>query len=259
LARQGIFRFFPGVNSANADVTSSGTGNNIVTRVVDSAGNPLDPATISANIKRETGANVTVGPLQSFNVFGDSLNPGDPFRKRIDPRVYVTKLLNVMPLPNAYDGAATIGGVPVDGLNTAVIRWVRRTTGGSPGGTGENIDAYNRKQINIKIDHNFNQRNRLSGTWVHESHYSDNNDTAPWPTGVPGEIREKPNVRTLNFTTTLTPNLLNEARYAYRSTSLEWTSAIETPGQKEKAISYLPVINGYPVYIRPAMFPNHVV
>src|SRR5262249_23940916 len=146
-----------------------------------------------------------------------------------------------------------------DGLNTGVVRWTRRTTGASPGGTGENIDAYNRHQINIKIDHNFNQKHRLGGTWVRESHYSDNHDLAPWPTGLPGETRENPRVRTLNFTSTLTPNLLNEARYAYRATSLEWTSAIETPGRKDDAIKFLPVINGYPVYVRPAMFPNHVL
>src|SRR5207249_848212 len=107
--------------------------------------------------------------------------------------------------------------------------------------------------------HNFNQRNRLSGTWVREKHYSDNNDLAPWPNGYPGEIREDPSVRTLNFTSTLSANLLNEARYNYRVTSLQWTAAIETPGVKDKALPFLPVINGYPVYIRPTMFPNNVI
>jgi hypothetical protein len=247
-ARQGIFRFFPGVNNGNADVIANGSGATRTVPVVDKAGNPLSQTQVGAT-----------GPLTSFNVFGDALNPGDPNRKAPDSTGYIAKLMNSMPMPNAYDGATTIGGVPVDGLNTAVIRWVRRTTGVSPGGTGEVIDAYNRKQINIKIDHNFSQKHRLSGTWVKESHYSNNNDTAPWPTGVPGEIREDPTVRTLNFTSTLTANLLNEARYAYRSTSLQWTSAIETPGVKDKALGFLPVINGYPVYIRPALFPNHVL
>ena len=41
----------------------------------------------------------------------------------------------------AYDGPATNGGFAVDGLNTAVHRWVRRTVAGSAGGTGENLDA----------------------------------------------------------------------------------------------------------------------
>ena len=164
-----------------------------------------------------------------------------------------------MPLPNAYDGAATIGNVSVDGLNTAVHRWVRRTVGGSGGGTGENVEAYNRRQINIKIDHHFNQNHRLSGNWVRESHYTDNNNLSPWPAGYNGQLREDPRVRTLNFTSTLTPNLLNEFRYSYRVTTLHWDPAIETPGVKDKALAFLPQINGYPVYIRPVLFANHVI
>src|SRR6185295_1450830 len=126
-------------------------------------------------------------------------------------------------------------------------------------GNGGVIESYNRNQINIKIDHNFNQKHRLSGTWVRERHYTDNNDLSPWPTGYNGEIREAPSVRTLNFTSTLSPNLLNEFRYGDRLNELHWNPAIETPGVKDKALSFLPVINGYPVYLRPVMFNNHVL
>jgi len=243
LARQGIFRFFPGVNNGNADTTPSGTGATRIAPVVDKLGNPL-AAPVGAT-----------GPMQSFNVFGDALNPGDPLRRRMDPSGYMTSFLGVMPLPNAYDGG--VG----DGLNTATHRWVRRTVAGSAGGTGENLDAYNRKQINIKIDHHFNQNHRLSGNWVRESHYTDNNNLSNWPTGYNGQLRENPRVRSLNFTSTLSPNLLNEFRYAYRLTTLHWDSAIVTPAVQEEAIKYLPVINGYPVYVRPTLFnfPNHVL
>ncbi|MBI2150777.1 MAG: hypothetical protein HYU27_09270, partial [Acidobacteria bacterium] len=248
-ARQGIFRFFAGVNNGNADVTASGSGASRVAPVVDKAGNPLAASQIPG----------ATGPMQTFSVFGDSLNPGDPNRRRMDPTGFMTKIIQNMPLPNAYDGAATIGGVSVDGLNTAVHRWVRRTVAGGAGGTGANVEAYNRKQINLKIDHHFNQNHRLSGTWVRESHYTDNNDLSPWPTGYNGEVRENPRVRTLNFTSTLSPNLLNEFRYGYRVTTLHFTPAIETPGVKEEAFKFLPQINGYPVYIRPVLFANHVI
>src|SRR6185295_3392427 len=116
-ARQGIFRFFPGVNNGNADVTPTGSGNTRVSPVVDRAGNPLDWTQIPG----------ATGPMRSFSVFGDAVNPGDPFRTRMDPTGFMTKLLQKMPLPNAYNGAASIGGIPVDGLNTGVHRWVRRT------------------------------------------------------------------------------------------------------------------------------------
>src|SRR4029079_17587459 len=122
LARQGIFRFFPGVNNGNADVTASGTGAPRTVRVVDKLGTPLSQAQVGAT-----------GPLQSFSVFGDALNPGDPFRRGIDPTGYIGKIINLMPLPNAFDGAATVGGNSVDGLNTGIIRFVRRTVGGSAG------------------------------------------------------------------------------------------------------------------------------
>jgi hypothetical protein len=229
LARQGIFRFFPGVNNGNADVTPNGAGATRTVPVVDKLGNPLSQGQVGAT-----------GPLQSFSVFGDALNPGDPFRTRMDPTGYIAKLVSAMPLPNAYDGAGAIGGFNVDGLNTGVIRWVRRTVGGSAGGNGGTIEAYNRNQINLKVDHNFNQSHRLSGTWVRESHYTDNNDLSPWPTGYNGEIREEPRVRTLTFTSTLTPNLLNEFRYGDRLNELHWNPAIETPGVKDKAREYMP-------------------
>jgi len=248
-ARSGLFRYFPGVNNGNADATVSGTGNTRVAPVVDKLGNPLDWTQIPG----------ATGPMRTFSVFGDALNPGDPARTRPDPTGLMQALMDKMPLPNAYDGAATIGGVSVDGLNTAVHRWVRRTVAGAAGGTAQNIEAFNRSQINIKIDHHFNSKHRLSGTWVDEKHYSDNNNLSPWPSGYSGEIREKPKVRTLSFTSVLSPNLLNEARFGYRSTSLYWSPAIETPGVKDDAYKFLPQVNGYPVYVRPVMFANHVI
>jgi hypothetical protein len=250
LARQGIFRFFPGVNNGNAEVTPSGTGATKTVPVVDKAGNPLSESQVGAT-----------GPLQSFSVFGDSLNPGDPFRKAMDPTGYIAKLINAMPLPNAYEagGSSTIGTVAIDGLNTANYRWVRRTVGGTAGGNGGNIEAYNRDQINVRIDHHFNTNHRLSGTWVRENHYTDNNDLSPWPTGYNGEIRERPRVFTANFTSVLSPTLLNEFRYAYRVNELHWNPAIETPAVKDKALEFMPVINGYPVYVRPVLFANHVL
>jgi hypothetical protein len=45
-ARQGIFRFFPGVNNGYAEVTAVATGNTRISRVVDLLGNPLDYSAI---------------------------------------------------------------------------------------------------------------------------------------------------------------------------------------------------------------------
>src|SRR5207244_8286695 len=130
--------FVPGVNNGNADATLSGSGATRVAPVVDKSGNPLPYTQIPG----------ATGPMQSFNVFGDAMNPGDPYRTRMDPSGFMTKLIGFMPRANAFDGNSTIGGIAVDGLNTAVNRWTRRTIAGPAGGTGENVDAYRRRQVN---------------------------------------------------------------------------------------------------------------
>src|SRR4030095_12953078 len=110
-ARQGLFRFFPGVNNGNADATASGAGTTRVAAVVDKAGNPLPFTQIPG----------ATGPLQSFSVFGDALNPGDPFRTRMDPSGFMARLIALMPRANGFDGPSTVGitstgtALPVDG------------------------------------------------------------------------------------------------------------------------------------------------
>ncbi len=119
-ARQGIFRFFPGVDAQNATQLNP---------TVDRSGNPVRPP------------NAT-GDLQSFSVFNrDASRPG------YDPTGFIQNtLLSRMPLPNDY----TIG----DGLNTAGIRFTRRVDGYDL--AGSNGNDTNRDQFNTRIDHNFN-------------------------------------------------------------------------------------------------------
>src|SRR5215470_1687724 len=257
-ARQGIFRFFPGVNNGNADASLSGSGATRVAPVVDKSGNPLPYTQISG----------ATGPMQSFSVFGDGMNPGDPFRSRMDPSGFMTRLIALMPHANAFDGPSTIVGqvmsngtpIPVDGLNTAVLRWTRHTVAGPAGGNGENVDAYKRRQFNIKIDHHFNQYHTLTGTWIRETHYTDNNLVQNWPTGWGGEIREFPKVMTAQLTSTLSPTLLNEFKFGHRVTSLYWDPSYQSraPYAKE-AFDFLTKINGTPINQLPVLFPNHVI
>jgi hypothetical protein len=87
-ARQGIFRFFPGVQNGN-------TQSAIPT--VDAQGNPVKPATAK-------------GDLQTESLFGR-----DPNRMGPDSSGIVSKYLKAAPLPNNY----LIG----DGLNTAGYQW----------------------------------------------------------------------------------------------------------------------------------------
>ena len=90
-ARDGIFRFFPGVQNGNA---------NAAVPTVDLQGNPLPPP----------GA--TLASLQSITLFGR-----DPNRLVADPTGTIKKQLGLIPLPNNFRAG--------DGLNTAGFTWSR--------------------------------------------------------------------------------------------------------------------------------------
>ena len=92
-ARQGIFRFYPGVLNGNA--TSA-------IPTVDLSGNPVTPASAT-------------GPLQSVSVFGK-----DPNRLTADPTGNVAIALKDVPLPNNFQRG--------DGLNTAGYYWQQPAT-----------------------------------------------------------------------------------------------------------------------------------
>ena len=87
-ARQGIFRFFPGVRNGNATAAVP---------TVDLNGNPVQPA-------------AATGPLQTVSLLGR-----DPNRLVADPTGNVAKALKDYPLPNNFQRG--------DGLNTAGSYW----------------------------------------------------------------------------------------------------------------------------------------
>ena len=93
-ARQGIFRFFPGVQNGNANANNPS---------VDLSGNPVSPR----------GA---TGSLQTVSLFGL-----DPSRLAPDSTGIIAKNLALIPLPNNFLSAG-------DGLNTAAYIWQRRAT-----------------------------------------------------------------------------------------------------------------------------------
>jgi hypothetical protein len=245
-ARRGIFRFFPGVNNGHAEFTTSGSGNTLRAPVVDAAGNALD-------WRQVPGA---IGPMQTFNVFGDALNPGDPFRRQMDPSGFMARLLQKMPRANAFNGG--------DGLNTATHRWVRRTVGPPAGSGGSNPLRFDRSQVNLKIDHHFDQNHTLTGGWMKESRYTDNLNPAAWPNGWNGEQTADPTLLTLRLTSTLSPNVVNEVRYGFTNTNAtsmpSWLNRKDGKfgSRTTDAWDFLTVMNGIPVRQLPTLFGNHV-
>src|SRR5204862_6599129 len=156
-ARNGVFRYYDKWVNGNQNTVTNTAGAAPTRAVVDSFGNPLTPTT------NPDGTPYT-GSLHYFSVFGPLANTPqqadcsdariqgaawDPLRTGGDSTGLIKKYLDVMPHANRFDGG--------DGLNTAVDQWTRssRSSGSLAIGAGTDIDT-DRRQINFKIDHNFN-------------------------------------------------------------------------------------------------------
>jgi hypothetical protein len=238
-ARNGIFRYWESWGSGNTQQQTTTTGVPTIASV-DSFGNPLRP---SANPGGAPGS--YTGQLRYFSVFGAVTNtptkpdcsdavigssPWDNNRTRLDPAGVTQKYLAAMPHANVFDGG--------DGLNTAVSQWVRRGHNAANYGlaTGTNFDA-DRRQINAKIDHNFNSRNKVAVNYSYEWLNGDylQTLTTVWPGNYTSETIVRPKVLTLNFTSTLTSTLLNEARFGFReSYQVIWAPWEVTDPEKRK-------------------------
>jgi hypothetical protein len=138
-------------------------------------------------------------------------------RTQVDPTGFATKILGQMPLPNNYEAIGS------DGLNTAGFRWSRREKNGSAGifptnSAGLSSPTYlSRKQINTKFDHNFNTKNKLGASYTYEnSSGSASGAFESWPGGFRGGDFTHPQTLSVNFTSTLSPSLLNEVRGGIR-------------------------------------------
>jgi len=226
-ARNGIFRYFDNWNNGNAvaNITNNTAGSVTgVYPVVDLSGNPVTPAF-------NPGGGAYTGGLKCYSVFGNIKADGTPFtaadcpngtaliratpwdtnRPAMDTTGYIAKILKEMPQPNNY-GVANTG----DGLNTAALRYVRGRNGnqGAAVTTGTDLNT-DRWQFNLKLDHNFNAKQKLSGGWTYEKNKTDS-DVPNWPDQIAYTTKRWPQVFTINFTSTLSSSLLNEARMGIR-------------------------------------------
>ena len=256
-ARNGIFRYYDGWNNGNTTQTLAATGATPTIQVVDALGNPLTPA---YNPGAQTSSNPFTGQLRYVSVFRPVTNAStmnadcsnaqfgasptatgtwDVNRKAVDPTGFVAKVMGKMPAPNNYE----VG----DGLNTAGYRWTRRESGGS-----EQIFAFGgnlgRKQINTKIDHNFNASHKAAGSYTYEES-AGNAGYEIVPDGFRGAVNRKPQTLSLTFTSTLSPTLLNEARVGYRLTRGRSYSAYNNPRTGKDALAFFPTLNGYPLVV----------
>jgi hypothetical protein len=235
-ARQGNFRFWPGVVNGNA------ASNN---PVVDVNGNPVTP----------TGVNTSIGggQLQTINVFRDANgNIRDVNRPALDSSGWIKTLIGKMPEPNDFRTG--------DGLNTAGIRWLRRNEGVDvANGDGQDTD---RNQYNMRIDHNFNSRHKasFSATWERDWAETTQAGMANWPGGYNGSVRRAPRVFTGSLVSTLTPTIVNEFRMGSRKNwNYSWSSIWRPDAVGDAARALLPTHGGVAFYPTELSFGDNIL
>jgi len=273
-ARLGIYRYWSGYNPVGWASTASQVypmqATTAILIAADQAGNPVrpvaDPTSPTSN-PAVAGFIPYSGNLICFSVFGTQrLSEGGgmvPFtqadcpggqaqiptgqaawdgkRPTVDSSGLIAKFLKATPRAN-YFGSG-------DGLNYGQMRWVRGRNGSTdPFGAqivgtdpNANITSYN-----LKIDHNFTPSHKLSVSWTHQH---DDSATAPpgFPDGLYGTTYRNPHTLAVNGTSTLSPNMVNEARFGLNYTYNNQAPPWESPDQsiKDAARDFmLPAGNG---------------
>ncbi len=261
-ARQGIFRFYDYWNNGNSTSTLN-VGATPVARVVDAQGNltpppAMKPEMVNSDGTLKDGAVAHNGILRYASIYGQ-LRQGfvpdstcsnynaandlvadsawDPVRDH-DTSGYIDYFLGRMPQVNNYD----VG----DGLNTAGHRWAR-TIKGADNLFGIGEDTY-RRQINVRIDHNFSDVHRVHGSWSWEKSWAEDN-FPNWPNGYTGVSIRRPQVLTVNLISSLKPTLLNEARFGMSRTGSNIYSPYNNPDRGQELRDTLPVVNGIPMLV----------
>ena len=260
-ARLGIFRYYNGFNNGTARQIPTGGGTPTVP-VVDLNGNPLSPDGSPLQFLSVFGplaANPTKNDCSDAQINTSTLVPTgasagwDPFRTQLDTTGYMRTNLDTMPRANAFDNPGNLTAISAgifstfapDGLNTATARWNQRAKGADNlFGVGQDN---NRRQINVKLDHNFNQSHKASGSYSYEIDTSDDAALPPWP-GIPNGVDiRKPQVLAVNFTSTLSSSIVNEARFGLARSGANTGGALDRDDVGAEWLAKLPQISGLPL------------
>ncbi len=163
---------------------------NALTPTVDFQGNPVRPA-------------AATGELQSVNLLDR-----DPNRRAIS--AVTQQYISQMPLPNNFQAG--------DGLNTAGFTWQLPGT--------SNFD-----HLSVKIDHSISAKHQLAFSFTREAGSNLNGFMAQNLPGTPGgNTEQKDFFYSLQLISTLSPNLVNEARYGALRPRLRFNAPWEVAG-----------------------------
>ncbi len=239
MARQGIFRYFPGADNANADSSNP---------TVDRLGNAVRPPNATGDLAAiDLFGNCTFNgaPVANCRTYRDTLRPA------ISNTAYMQETLRRMPPPNEYSTG--------DGLNTATIRFTRRVEGlDLTLGNGPDV---NRDQYNVRLDHQFNSNHKLSVIGTREKTWGAATQAVlrSWPEGFDGQAVRRPDVYIVTFTSTLSANLLNELRLGRRrSIDQQFPPANRSGEIGQEALKFIPEVNGVRYHVVPTLWSPFV-
>jgi hypothetical protein len=227
LAKQGIFRY-------STDHRNGGV--NSLTPSVDVNGNPLNPSAV-----------------RSFNLFSDVR---DPNRTGIDQTFVAKYYLPNLPSPNNYQCAAA------DGLNTGCFQWLQPQNG-SDGATGQSPNT-NRNHLTMRYDYQINNKNKVTFTMTREKNWGVTGQTglADVPAGGFGQVYRTPDFYTVQYTSTISSNILNEFRWGRKQDTWLGTSALDRgcclfgAGENDRTPDAQKLYDAYPKIDKSFLYPS---
>ncbi len=242
-AKAGIFRYWPGVDPANA-----GTSN----PSVDIFGRPVVPIGANTSSLADPTQPAAIGLFGSCSFKGAPVANcrtfSDTSRTSISNAPFLQEELRRMPSPNQF---TSNGQLNPDGLNTGLIRFTRRQDGlDQTNGNGDEVD---RDQYNLRIDHNFNSKQKLSLIGTKEKTWGTATQAGlrAWRDAYDGLAVKRPFVYSIQLTSTLTNNLLNQLRLSKRaSDNWQWGSADRGDAIGAEARKLHPTANGIPYQVQ---------
>jgi hypothetical protein len=250
--QMGIFRYFDGWDNGYFNQATATGGTNPVRPSVNADGTPSVPTEFPDGSAHN-------GILRHVNLFGEVSFSGAPandcsnatptataptgtgtwdqFRTDFDSSGFFDLQNSRAPVQNNFEQCRGFG----DGLNVSCHRWSRTIDGrDNLFGVGE---PNPRKQINIKIDHIFNQEHKVATSYSLERVNADDTPEG-WVDSFEGRLFRQPQVLSVNLTSTLAANIVNEVRFGMTRMGTNVRHATQVPENREALLALLPESNG---------------
>jgi len=265
------------VSYAYSDPTNAANAANGAKLQLQSVFGQLDPNSI-ALLNQDPVNCSAYDPYQNLGVStywetGSSTPPGggDPAKGRNLDTGMVKRFSDMMPLPNDwgqnseqfgggynYVGNNTAAGNAGDGLNTAVNKWTRITTGKGTAYANSFGSQPARKTLNSNVNWNISDRHRMTVNFMREfqngSNITENWNKAEAGQGFysgNGDAIRHPSQIGVNVNSTLKANMLNELRVGLARTVSHQFSPMDDPNVGagvRQMLEYLVPTDNFPNY-----------